>query len=372
MICRRTLRRFAHRRPLAWLASAALVAITPLALGLQNGGQNQIQTTSEDFFLPGSQPNTNPFQFIRIYGAFECWYCHANFDEQTAPFDSWVVSTMGQAARDPIWHAALAIANQDAAGAGQFCIRCHAPGAWLAGHGTDGTTNQFTPEDFDGVNCHFCHRMVNPVLGPDSAIGYPANPDPSPDPEVVDPLAKQGLLPFSPGNAQFVVDPRDVRRGPYADVPDNMHGISEWGEDVDLVTSPFHLKSEFCGTCHDVSNPVFTLTMNGTYSLNRLNEPHPTLDSAHMFPEQRTYSEWANSEFATLGVFFPDGRFGGNNTGPMRSCQDCHMPDQTGGGCAFWESPPFFARQDIGQHGFAGANHWMVEAVAAQLGQDAE
>ncbi|MBX3354327.1 MAG: hypothetical protein KF724_01360 [Phycisphaeraceae bacterium] len=376
--------RFALRTRTLLTAGAFLlmaVVVSPFALGTPGGrgdrggtagGQVQLPTTPDDFFLPGTQPNPNASEFARVQGAISCSFCHSDYSIEFAPLDTWVASVMGQSARDPVWHAALAIANQDAAGAGTFCIRCHAPGAWLGGRGADGTTNDFIPDDFDGVNCHFCHRVVNPVLGPDSAIGYPENNDPEPDLVIIESLAKQGLLPVGVGNAQYVVDPRDVRRGPFDDVPLNFHGISELGEPVDLITSPFHQKSEFCGTCHDVSNPVFVLQPNGTFAISRMNEAHPSLDGHDMFPEQRTYSEWLNSDFATKGVVFPDGRFGGNNKGPIGSCQDCHMPDQVGGGCTFYEFPPFFTRKDMPQHSMAGANHWVVAAIAYQLGEDAK
>ncbi len=48
------------------------------------------------------------------------------------------------------------------------------------------------------------------------------------------------------------------------------------------------------------------------------------------------------------------------------------MPDQVGGGCTFWEYPPFFQRNNMPQHSFSGANTWVVEAVAADLGMDAD
>jgi hypothetical protein len=256
---------------------------------------------------------------------------------------------------------------------GEFCIRCHAPGAWLDGRSSTGTLAEFTNEDFDGINCHFCHRQVNPVLGPDSAIGYSEEgQDPDPDVEILDALAKDNLIPQGHGNARFVVDPRDVRRGPFSDVPVNYHGISEWGETIWMITSPFHSKSEFCGTCHDVSNPVFTKNGAGQYELGALNAAHPTQLPHDMFPEQRTYTEWANSEFATKGVEFPDNRFGGALEGPVSSCQDCHMPDQVGGGCAFWEFKPFFERPNMPQHSFAGSNTWVLDAIVHQLGFDAE
>ena len=55
---------------------------------------------------------------------------------------------MGQAARDPLFHACLAVANQDAAFAGDLCIRCHTPGGWISGRSepTDGGT-RLTVED---------------------------------------------------------------------------------------------------------------------------------------------------------------------------------------------------------------------------------
>jgi hypothetical protein len=364
--------------PTARIAAVSALVAAGLAGSLGaftgGGGQTQLPTTLQDFFAPGTQPNADPDQFTAVISAINCTFCHSDYSPSFAPYDTWVASMMGQSARDPVWHATLAVANQDAHLAGEFCIRCHAPGAWLGGRSVTGTTADFTFDDWDGINCHFCHRVVNPELGPDSAIGYAeANQDPTPDPEVIGPLAAAGLLPQGHGNAQYVVDPRDVRRGPFSDVPINFHGFSLWNERVWLITSPFHSKSEFCGTCHDVSNPVFSKNAAGQYQLNPVNAPHPTLQPSDMFPEQRTYSEWKNSTFATTGVTFADGRFGGNLTGPMRSCQDCHMPDQVGGGCVFWDSgDPWFTRQNMPQHSFAGSNTWVIDAIAFQAGMDAE
>lgn len=48
------------------------------------------------------------------------------------------------------------------------------------------------------------------------------------------------------------------------------------------------------------------------------------------------------------------------------------MPDQVGGACGFYESPPFFERPDVGAHSFNGANTWVLEAIATQMGVDAD
>ncbi|MDZ4830677.1 MAG: dockerin type I repeat-containing protein, partial [Phycisphaerae bacterium] len=350
----------------------ALGVSSVMAGGGRGGRQLKVPSTGADFFQPGTQPNPDSLAFNPIVPSQNCTFCHSDYLPSSAPFDSWVASLKGQAARDPVWHAAVTIANQDANIGGETCIRCHAQGAWLGGRSSTGTLAEFTPEDYDGVTCNFCHRVVNPVLGENSAIGYPGDPA-NPDAPILKALASQQLLPVGPGNARYVVDPADNRRGPLGDVPDNLHGLSLNGELVKLIDSPFHTKSEFCGTCHDVSNPLFVKQRNGTYALGQLNSPHPTQDAHDMFPEQRTYSEWANSEFASTGVSYPDNRFGGPDhpTGVMSSCQDCHMPINAGGACAFYEFEPFFERP-VPQHSFSGVNSWVISAVREQLGEEAD
>ena len=330
------------------------------------GGQQQIPSNYTDFELDGTQPYTDTSQFAPFQPGYSCSFCHGDYGLEVPPYDTWVVSLMGQSARDPIFHATLSIANADAHESGSFCFRCHAPNAHYAGRGTDGTMEGFTDVDLDGVNCNFCHRVVNPEYGPDSAQGYPGN-TPDPDLPILESLTKAGVLPTSIGNAQLVLDPNDTRRGQYDDVPQNYHG-------ADIIYSPYHTKSEFCGTCHEVGNPLFHKTKDGGYALNKLGIDEPTTDVYQTPPEQRTYSEWLNSDFANGGVVFEDGRFGGSipDESPISSCQDCHMPPQVGGACGFWQAPPFFERDDVGAHSFAGGNTWVLSAIQTQMGMDAE
>ncbi len=346
------------------------------AAARQGGGQVQVPTTKNDFFLFGTQPNIDPVAFSPILGSSNCVGCHGNFSADYAPFDTWIVSMMGQAARDPVWIAARRVAMQDANFAGDFCVRCHAPGAWLMERGHDTSANAvFTAADMEGVNCHFCHRVVNPTEGPLSAVGYPATAaGPTPDPAVLNPLAEVGMLPAAnQGNATYVVDPRDVRRGPFSDVPTVAVGPNSSGQMVgpyhttSIIYSPYHKEGAFCGTCHDVSNPVYTAQPDGSLALNTMNRSHPTMNKNDMFNEQRTFSEWINSTFATTGVFFPDRRFGGNHaTGIMKSCQDCHMPAQQGFGCSPYIGTDF-GRPNVPQHSFMGANTWVIRAVVTRL-----
>jgi hypothetical protein len=351
------------------LGAITAAMLAPVVVGFR-GGQTQLPTTSADFYFNGTQPDPTGAQVEPIYPSVNCQYCHAEYNTATAPFDSWVGSMMAQAARDPIWQAAVTIANQDAANSGESCIRCHSPQSFLSGTSAGGEIDDLTVDDLDGINCNFCHRLVDPQLSTtDDAQGYPGNVDETPDPEILAQLVAAGTHPVGAGtSSQFVIAPHDVRRGPYDDVPQNFHG------NVELVYSPLHTKGEACAQCHDVSNPIVNKQGNA-YVPNAAGAAHPTGNPADMFPEHRTYSEWKMSQFATTGVTFADNRFGGNHpTGVIKSCQDCHMPRQIGAGCIFYDpsygGTPEQQRDDIGQHSFAGANSWVVRAVRAQLGAE--
>lgn len=293
-------------------------------------------TTLNDFFGPGTQPNTlaDP-----ILTAQACSFCHGNYDETHEPFRPWAASMMGQAARDPLFHACLAIANQDAPESGDLCIRCHTPGGWLGGRSTPTDGSALTGADFEGVTCNFCHRMVDPE--------YTPGIDPAVDESIILNLED---IPESPHSGHYIVDPLDRRRGPF-DLTKNFF-YHDW------LQSPFHQDSAMCATCHDVSNPVYERQPDGTYAPGAWNTPATSFDKYDQFPAERTYSEWLMSDFAD-GPIDMTGRFGGNN--PMVStCQDCHMADATGRGCIFEDRP---IRDDLPQHHFNGGNTWVLRSV---------
>ncbi len=319
-------------------------------------GYGQVPTTLDNFFFPGTQPDaSNGVDFDPIISADNCRGCHEAYnppDLEYPIYSRWAGSMMAHAARDPLFHACLAIANQDASVSGDLCIRCHSPGGWLGGRSLPTDGSALRDEDMEGVTCNFCHRGVDPVFKPGIS--------PPEDQPILDALAKAGVLPTQLGNGSYVVDPFDSRRGPYTDAP-NYHG-------VDTMYSPFHVASDQCGTCHDVSNPAFARQPDGSYALNALGMEHPTLDKYDMFPLERTFSEWANSTYATLGVQ-ANGVFGGNHpTGVMRTCQDCHMPDTFTYGCVFEN----LERPDIPAHDFNGGNVWMQDVLMSLYPDDYE
>lgn len=344
--------------PRAVMLSRAAVAAAVLG-GLSASAAARtlpLPTTSADFHAGGSQPSNTAYAPFQSFA--NCQFCHADYqlppdfvDPDFRAPGRWAGSMHAHAARDPLFLAAVAIANQDAGAAGEFCFKCHAPAAWLEGRVVGQPTGSgLTPADFNnGVSCHLCHRAVNPV--------YAAGQSPAADLPILAALASP---PIGAGNTQIVVDPQDRRRAPNdldADWQSTPH--MGWPGFHQYLQSPFHKSATLCGTCHDVSNPVFSKQPNGDLTLNPVGAAHPTGDPNDMFPEQRTYSEWLNSSFANGGVDM-GGRWGGNIT-TVSSCQDCHMPDQTGYGChPDFEGPE---RTDLPHHGFTGVNRWMLDVL---------
>jgi hypothetical protein len=190
-------------------------------------------------------------------------------------------------------------------------------------------------------------------------LSYTAGVNPPPDQSI---LAGLTSVPLHPGGGEYVIDPLDRRRGPY-DVEADWVPLGGFFFHPDTTyQSPFHKKASLCGTCHDVSNPVFIRQPDGRYAFDpeTLNEPHPTGDKYDQFPVERTYSEWLMSSFAQ-GPIDMGGRFGGEH--PLVStCQDCHMATTVGQGCGL--EPPI--RDDLPQHNFNGANTWVLKAIRHQ------
>ena len=220
-----------------------------------------------DVPLPGTQPAefqdpANGFEVLRP--SIVCRICHADFVETpTEPFDGWAGSVMGNAARDPLFLAALSVAEDDQPGIGDFCLRCHAPEAWIEGRATPTDGSALQPND-DGVSCHFCHRLV------------------SEDPMGADPNA-----PYI-GNARSFIAKASRMRGPYSDVTLAQH---------ETIRDSFVEDAAYCGLCHDISNPLVPWRSEDGHELG----PE--------FPLDRTYSEWLRSAFPDEGV----------------TCQSCHM-----------------------------------------------
>jgi hypothetical protein len=292
-------------------------------------------TTLRDVDMPGTQPHEGA---ILEDPDVNCAGCHGNYDVAVESWFNWRGGMMSQAARDPFFFACMAIAEQDAPGAGDICIRCHSPGGWQEGRSVDTSGDLLNVKDRHGVQCDFCHRAVD--------YDYEEGVSPIEDVGV---LASLSLLPAHYGNGQFINDPAPIRRGPYADA-NASHAF---------VESPFHRSSDLCGTCHDVSNPVFMQPTPGDYVPTAFDAEHPDMEIRNMFPVERTFSEWSESEYAEIGVYAP--QFAGDKPdGIVSTCQDCHMRDATGKGC---NEPGAPTRTDLALHDMMGGNTFVPDIL---------
>ena len=177
-----------------------------------------------------------------------CKICHGEIYKQ------WKGSMHSNAWIDPVFQALWKIGDDETNGAiRNLCAGCHSP------IGTVGEEIFFDPEKGrfgasdiaeKGVQCDFCHTVVE-----SSWRDTPA---------------------AQPMNGSLIMDPGDVKRGPYKDSDSPGH---------DTAYSELHTTAEFCGSCHNVFHP----------STN--------------FPIERTYDEWKQSVYAQAGIV----------------CQDCHM-----------------------------------------------
>lgn len=267
------------------LAALLLLGVSPLPAGAQ-------------IVLPGTQPGE-----LRepLLGDYLCAVCHGDYDFEQAyePWQTWSGSMMAGSARDPLFWAAVDIANQDVPGAGEFCIRCHSPRGWLNGRSStpDGSALIGSPDseggDFEGVDCHFCHRMYE---GPEGT-----------------PYLQNGQY-WVYSDTTGALGPM---RGPYTDaLPPHP-----------FVYSEYHTQSRFCAVCHNLENPLVHL------------KDESGADTGMNFPEQLTYTEWEQSDFPAQGT----------------QCQQCHMVDVTGYAC----TDMFIERNNVAKHEFAGANVFM-------------
>ncbi len=119
-----------------------------------------------DVYQPGTQPRTYPAALLgsadnqlpvaplvagttvgglQLERAAYCVECHTSENSTAWPGNGWKGTMMANATRDPIFYAALAIANQDSSPSdplpgdpdyigGDYCLRCHSPAGFLDGH----------------------------------------------------------------------------------------------------------------------------------------------------------------------------------------------------------------------------------------------
>jgi hypothetical protein len=339
-----------------------------------------IQQTYAALIVPNEiqMPGTQPREVGNLETPDKCDNCHGGYNTAVEPAFNWRGSMMANAGRDPIFWATLAIAEQDFDGSGDLCIRCHSTSGWYAGRSTPTDGSGLFSGDADGVECDLCHKMTNPNNGEHLGVmnaPFIANDENTP----ASGYYGSGMLSVWGGNEKL---------GPY----------SETAARHQFMQSKFHRDRDFCGSCHDVSNPaVGDLAHNN----GKQDTGDPVVASGvpgspvnekaafNNFPYQygiveRTFSEfWSGqlsktlvSSYANLPDDLKAGAIqaaysaaGGNYAdGAPRyfSCQTCHLRAVTGQGANKAGTP---LRTDLPLHDMTGGNYWMPDAILYQNNQ---
>lgn len=319
-----------------------------------------------DFTPHGTQPGLA----FPMSSSSKCHGCHAGGNEVddkiNMPYLTWVGSMKANAGRDPLFWAALDVANNDFPGVGDFCLKCHSPQAWFKGNvvkpaipgnplvdGANGcemdgsfTARHGEQNDFGGVTCHFCHRIDE--TGP---LG---------EPQIIQ-------------NGSVWIDDETCENGGFGPCRKGPYGDAEYNDGGSTPPhaweySSFLESAEFCGSCHNVSSP--TVEQNGMLApVQRL--WHKGTQTNLAMPVERTYSEWQNSYFSDLiyrddleqlsGVELPAIARG-------ETCQGCHMPQSESleaRACVFDPLDNGVGRRagNLRTHQFAGGNSWIPQVL---------
>ena len=215
-----------------------------------------------------------------------CGGCHTDIYRQ------WNSSVMSKSWDDPIYRALLKLASTETDGAvDNFCTGCHTPIGLTTGK-ISSEVNRADPtadrENLPGVDCESCHNMV----------------------------ARTGI-----DNGAYVLHPNASEGKP-----------TKWGPRQDAVSpyheseySEFHTRSDFCGTCHNVTHP-FSST-----------------------PIERTYDEWQESPYSFANT----------------ECQDCHMKPFKGKAAIMGPE-----REAVASHYFTGGNATLLSFFGDEEGAE--
>ena len=387
--------------------------------------------------MPGTQPGQ-----VTLGSSTSCYGCHgsgnSSWDGKPASlrgrtdyeeyniYKAWQGSMMGNSARDPLMFACFTVSAQDSMwaigtpNAVDICLRCHFPKGWLEGRSSTLNASDMAGEDYDGIQCSFCHRLNDPFYnttfsgkreGSDwtglwdeqnNADNSAQNSDVRAwqtflADQLISPAIRlfsgapfyvkdnpTSLLYTEAGSGQYFVGPSQHRRGPYADTFAN-HST---------LYSRFHKGKFICATCHDVSNPVMgNLAQKGVKPGDKTlltSEKLPAFAWSHV---ERTYSEFRLSAYNAPGGSPGKGNFkpytGARNVpapfgfwetdqpgNKISKCQDCHMCSRWSIGSNEPGSPirPEESKEHPNTwmpcHAMTGGNVW-ITSILASIAPDA-
>ena len=362
------------------------------------------ETVPNEIQMPGTQQG----EVANLESPDKCAGCHAGYNDATTvgepqhePHTGWLGGAMGNAGRDPIFWATLAVSEQDFDGSGDLCIRCHSTGGWYGDRSTPTDGSGLAISDDGGVDCDACHSMTNPDNSEHLGVmNTPFIANCSDDPIAPAGTCESGSEAYNGSGMLSLWDGGD-KLGPYLETVAR-HSFMQ---------SSFHRDVDFCGSCHDVSNPaVGDLAPNHGAQVTApavvssdgvLGGPIEDKAAFNNPPYaygivERTFSEYKASAYPTtrVGNFnsLPDdlkvdggsvevtyqaaliaaveaqehgGIAGDYADGAPRffSCQSCHMRPVESAGA---DKNDVEVREDLPSHDHTGGNYWFADVTRYQ------
>jgi hypothetical protein len=380
--------------------------LTLIVVLLSPGPSAAAETVPTEILLPGTQPR----EVSNLESPAKCQNCHAGYNNETTaaagegepqdePWTGWSGAAMANAGRDPIFWATLAVAEQDFDGAGDLCIRCHSTAGWYGGRSLPTNGSGLAQSDSDGVDCDICHLATNTDNSEHLGVmNSPFIANCTADPNVPDKQCESQSEGFY-GSGMLSLWAGTEKLGPYADTSARHKSMQ----------STFHRSVDYCGSCHDVSNPVTGDLAPGNGAQpgappvwssqdSHGGEPNPggPVEEKAAFNNpvyaygvvERTFSEYKSSALPATRVsefnsLPPDlqlpggslevtyqsaltaGRGGDYQDGSTRyfSCQSCHMRPTNSAGA---NKSNALVRADLPRHDHVGGNYWLADMIRYQ------
>ena len=260
-------------------------------------------------------------------GSGICAMCHGNLIDEAGNDVSndaqWRSTMMANAAKDPLWQAKISSEIERNPHVKDIieekCSRCHMGMARYQAKVDNtpvtvlGTMGFLDPNHYlheaamDGVSCTLCHQIQSDNLGEIGSF-----------------------------TGKYIIDKDSVRPnrtifGPFVDPLQNPMQRNTGFIPMDHAPNFQLADSAHCGTCHTLYTPALDKDGN---------------DLHFEFPEQTTYLEWLNSDFAT-----------------QTTCQECHLPEAVGSVVISNRPRNLPGRTPFGQHHYVGGNSIMVNLL---------
>ncbi len=307
-----------------WALSGAVVVVMASWSMRPEGLHDQGNPYHSRAFLTAYEglPDTSNALFT---GSGICAGCHGHDVAQLAnvseagedvnPTDQWQSSLMANSAKDPFWRAKVvhevALNPDHQLELEDKCTSCHAPlGHFNAHHlGQEHYAMAQLFQDslaLDGVSCVACHQQA-------STVGNAFSGD-----LAFDSLTIYGPYGAGKDDAPLLQAPMQLYT-PYENI---MYGAHLDG-------------SEACAGCHSLVTQ--TADMEGNLT-------------GQDYIEQATYHEWLNSSYADDGD-------------TPKDCQDCHMPEVSGGVVIASGQASLGPRAPFKKHILVGGNAQMLEIM---------